>query len=166
MADAFEYISRARLQYREGYRHAYLGEVAEPVVYGVQGALRAYYGVKGRGARLGRDHRLSLRAQAPVDARAGLARAPVLGYNVREFRSARRRLRMNAQALGIRSLRDTVSPDEWAVRVDLAACYRLVAHYDWEDLVFTHITARVPGTEVQFLINPYGLVLDAMTASR
>ena len=45
MADAFEYISRARLQYRGGYRHAYLGDVAEPVVYGVQGALRAYYGV-------------------------------------------------------------------------------------------------------------------------
>ncbi|PYM32420.1 MAG: class II aldolase, partial [Candidatus Rokuibacteriota bacterium] len=64
---------------------------------------------------------------------------------------------MNAKALGIRSLRDTVSPDEWAVRVDLAACYRLVAHYGWEDLVFTHITARVPGTEDQFLINPYGM---------
>lgn len=45
MADQFEYISRARLQYREGYRHAYLGEVAEPVVYGVQGTLRQYYGV-------------------------------------------------------------------------------------------------------------------------
>ena len=46
MADQFEYISRARLEYRDGYRRAYLGEVAEPVVYGVQGALREYYGVK------------------------------------------------------------------------------------------------------------------------
>ncbi len=46
MADPFEYLSRARLEYREGYRHAYLGEVPEPVVYGVQGGLRAYYGAK------------------------------------------------------------------------------------------------------------------------
>src|SRR5262245_56630944 len=44
--DDFEYISRARLEYQEGYRHAYLGEVAEPVIYGVQGALREYYGAK------------------------------------------------------------------------------------------------------------------------
>jgi hypothetical protein len=46
MADEFEYISRSRLEYRDGYRAAYLGEVAEPVVYGVQGALREYYGAK------------------------------------------------------------------------------------------------------------------------
>ena len=46
MADQFAYISRTRLEYRDGYRHAYLGEVPEPVVYGVQGALRDYYGVK------------------------------------------------------------------------------------------------------------------------
>jgi hypothetical protein len=46
MADDFEYISRARLVYRDGYRHAYLGDVPEPVVYGVQGGLRQYYGVK------------------------------------------------------------------------------------------------------------------------
>jgi hypothetical protein len=46
MADPFEYISRARLEYREGYRHAYLGEVPEPVVYGVQGGLREYYRAK------------------------------------------------------------------------------------------------------------------------
>lgn len=46
MADAFEYISRSRIEYREGRRHAYLGEVPEPVVYGVQGALREYYGVR------------------------------------------------------------------------------------------------------------------------
>jgi hypothetical protein len=45
MPEPFEYISRARLEYRDGYRHAYLGEVPEPVVYGVQGGLREYYGV-------------------------------------------------------------------------------------------------------------------------
>jgi ribulose-5-phosphate 4-epimerase/fuculose-1-phosphate aldolase len=49
--------------------------------------------------------------------------------------------------------------------VDLAACYRLVARFGWEDLVFTHITARVPGAEEQFLINPYGLFFDEITAS-
>ena len=46
MPDDFEYISRARLEYRDGYRHAFLGEVPEPVVYGVQAALRQYYGAK------------------------------------------------------------------------------------------------------------------------
>jgi ribulose-5-phosphate 4-epimerase/fuculose-1-phosphate aldolase len=72
---------------------------------------------------------------------------------------------MNASPERLPSLRDKVSPEEWAVRVDLAACYRLVAHYGWEDLVFTHITARVPGAEDQFLINPYGLFFDEITAS-
>jgi ribulose-5-phosphate 4-epimerase/fuculose-1-phosphate aldolase len=70
-----------------------------------------------------------------------------------------------ATDLDIPSLQDRVPPEEWAVRVDLAACYRLVARYGWEDLVFTHITARVPGTEDQFLINPYGLFFDEITAS-
>ena len=65
-------------------------------------------------------------------------------------------------ALHIPSLKDKVSPEEWAVRVDLAACYRLVVRYGWEDLVFTHITARVPGTQDQFLINPYGVFFDEM----
>ena len=46
MPEQFEYVSRSRLEYKDGYRHAYLGDVAEPVVYGVQGALREYYGVK------------------------------------------------------------------------------------------------------------------------
>jgi ribulose-5-phosphate 4-epimerase/fuculose-1-phosphate aldolase len=72
---------------------------------------------------------------------------------------------MNDSMLDIPSLRDKVSPEEWAARVDLAACYRLVAHFGWEDLVFTHITARVPGTEDQFLINPYGMFFDEITAS-
>ena len=72
---------------------------------------------------------------------------------------------MSASTVSIPSLRDKVSPEEWAVRVDLAACYRLVAQYGWEDLVFTHITARVPGAAEQFLINPYGLFFDEITAS-
>src|SRR5262252_697762 len=62
-------------------------------------------------------------------------------------------------------MRDNVSSEEWAVRVDLAACYRLVARYGWEDLVFTHISARVPGAGDQFLINPYGMFFDEITAS-
>lgn len=58
-----------------------------------------------------------------------------------------------------------VSPEEWQLRVDLAACYRLVALYGWSDLVFTHISARLPGPEHHFLINPYGLMFDEITAS-
>jgi ribulose-5-phosphate 4-epimerase/fuculose-1-phosphate aldolase len=65
----------------------------------------------------------------------------------------------------IPSMKDRVSPEEWALRVDLAACYRLVARFGWSDLVFTHITARVPDAEDQFLINPYGMMFDEVTAS-
>jgi ribulose-5-phosphate 4-epimerase/fuculose-1-phosphate aldolase len=65
----------------------------------------------------------------------------------------------------IPSLKDQVSPEEWQLRVDLAACYRLVAAYGWSDLVFTHISARIPGPDHQFLINPYGLMFDEITAS-
>src|SRR2546426_9599771 len=72
---------------------------------------------------------------------------------------------MNTLAHDIPSLRDKVSPEEWAVRVDLAACYRLVARYGWEDLGFTHISARVPGAGDQVLINPYGPFFDEITAS-
>ena len=54
---------------------------------------------------------------------------------------------------------------EWTQRVNLAACYRLIAHYGWDDLVDTHISARVPGGEHHFLINPYGLMFDEITAS-
>ena len=55
------------------------------------------------------------------------------------------------------------SDTEWKLRVDLAACYRLVAHYGWDDLVFTHISARLPGTDHHFLINPYGMTFDEIT---
>ena len=57
------------------------------------------------------------------------------------------------------------SSAEAAIRVDLAACYRLVALYGWDDLVFTHISARIPGPEHHFLINPYGLMFEEITAS-
>src|SRR5919202_3870430 len=63
------------------------------------------------------------------------------------------------------TVRDRVSKEEWQARVDLAAAYRLVAHYGWDDLVFTHISARVPGPEHHFLINPYGMMFDEITAS-
>ena len=73
---------------------------------------------------------------------------------------------MNApEKLLIPSMQQRVSSEEWQTRVDLAACYRLVAEFGWSDLVFTHITARVPGTEDQFLINPYGMMFDEITAS-
>lgn len=62
-------------------------------------------------------------------------------------------------------VRDQVSAEEWQLRVDLAACYRIVAMHGWDDLVFTHISARVPGPEDHFLINAYGLLFEEMTAS-
>ena len=67
--------------------------------------------------------------------------------------------------MNIPSLKEVVSAEEWQTRVDLAACYRLVALHGWSDLVFTHISARVPGPEHHFLINPYGLMFDEITAS-
>lgn len=63
------------------------------------------------------------------------------------------------------SLKNKVSAEEWQTRVDLAACYRLVAQYGWDDLVFTHITAKIPGAKNQFLINPYGMMFAEITAS-
>jgi len=64
-----------------------------------------------------------------------------------------------------RSIRDQVSAEEWQARVDLAACYRLVHHYGMDDLVYNHISARVPGEEGHFLINAYGMTYDEITAS-
>jgi ribulose-5-phosphate 4-epimerase/fuculose-1-phosphate aldolase len=63
------------------------------------------------------------------------------------------------------SLQGQVSAEEWQLRCDLAACYRLVAAYGWSDLVFTHISVRLPGPDHHFLINPYGLMFDEITAS-
>src|SRR6478752_8240125 len=62
-------------------------------------------------------------------------------------------------------VRSHVSDEEWRLRVDLAACYRLVALYGWDDLIFTHISARLPGPEHHFLINPYGMLFHEMRAS-
>src|SRR6476619_8357956 len=64
-----------------------------------------------------------------------------------------------------KAVRDQVSAEEWQARVDLAAAYRLVALYGWDDLVFTHISARVPGSEHHFLLNPYGWMFEEITAS-
>ncbi len=69
---------------------------------------------------------------------------------------------MNDQTSEIRS---QVSEAEWLQRVDLAACYRLVAMFGWDDLIFTHVSARLPGSEHHFLINPYGLMFSEITAS-
>lgn len=62
-------------------------------------------------------------------------------------------------------IQQQVSAEEWQQRVDLAACYRLVAQFGWDDLIFTHISARVPGPEHHFLINPYGMLFEEITAS-
>lgn len=66
---------------------------------------------------------------------------------------------------GVTSLQGKVSAEEWQARVDLAALYRLVALHGWDDLIYTHISARIPGPEHHFLINPYGLLFDEITAS-
>lgn len=63
------------------------------------------------------------------------------------------------------TVRAQVSPEEWDVRVQLAACYRLVAHFGWDDLIYTHLSARVPGPDHHFLINPFGLMFAEVTAS-
>ena len=63
------------------------------------------------------------------------------------------------------SIREQVSEEEWQLRIDLAACYRIIAMYGWDDLVFTHVSARVPGPDEHFLINAYGMLFEEMTAS-
>ena len=69
------------------------------------------------------------------------------------------------QSVDIPSLEGKVSDEEWKIRVDLAAAYRLVAHFGWDDLIFTHLSARVPGPEHHFLLNPYNLMFEEVTAS-
>jgi ribulose-5-phosphate 4-epimerase/fuculose-1-phosphate aldolase len=70
----------------------------------------------------------------------------------------------NLKQLQSKPVRERVSKEEWQVRVDLAAAYQLAAIYRWTDLIYTHFSARVPGTE-DFLINPYGMMFDEITAS-
>src|SRR5919205_4369163 len=59
-----------------------------------------------------------------------------------------------------------ITEAEWSVRLDLAACYRLAAQLGWDDLIYTHISARVPGEGHHFLINPFGMSFDEITASK
>ena len=66
---------------------------------------------------------------------------------------------------GAASLKGNVSEEEWTARVELAALYRMVALHGWDDMIFTHISARIPGPEHHFLINPYGLFFGEITAS-
>ena len=70
-----------------------------------------------------------------------------------------------ATAIQMPSVQSEVSDEEWNARVDLAAAYRLVALYGWDDLIFTHLSVRVPGPEHHFLINPYNLMFEEITAS-
>jgi ribulose-5-phosphate 4-epimerase/fuculose-1-phosphate aldolase len=72
---------------------------------------------------------------------------------------------MNTKIAKISGTEQSVSKAEWDLRVQLAAAYRLVALYGWDDLVFTHLSARVPGPEHHFLINPYGMMFEEITAS-
>lgn len=69
------------------------------------------------------------------------------------------------ESVDIPSLEGKVGEEEWAIRVDLAAAYRMVAYYGWDDLIFTHLSARVPGPEHHFLLNPYNLMFEEVTAS-
>ena len=72
---------------------------------------------------------------------------------------------MSTVAGTAKSVRESVSEEEWGLRVNLAAAYRLVALFKWDDLIFTHLSARVPGPEHHFLINPYNLMFEEITAS-
>ena len=69
------------------------------------------------------------------------------------------------ESLDIPSLQGKVSDEEWAIRVDLACAYRMVAYYGWDDLIFTHLSARIPGPDHHFLLNPYQLMFEEVTAS-
>ena len=70
-----------------------------------------------------------------------------------------------SEQLAIPSKKGEVSEEEWQLRIDLAAAYRLIALYGWDDLIFTHLSARIPGEEHHFLINPYGMMFEEITAS-
>jgi ribulose-5-phosphate 4-epimerase/fuculose-1-phosphate aldolase len=69
------------------------------------------------------------------------------------------------ESVEIPSMQGKVSDEEWALRVDLACAYRMVAHYGWDDLIFTHLSVRIPGPEHHFLLNPYNLMFEEVTAS-
>ncbi|WP_439586744.1 class II aldolase/adducin family protein [Hydrogenophaga sp.] len=69
------------------------------------------------------------------------------------------------EALPLSDVRSTVTPQEWQMRVDLAACYRLMAVFGMTDLIYNHISARLPGSDEHYLINPYGMLYEEVTAS-
>jgi len=87
----------------------------------------------------------------------------------RDNRAGRKILNAISEVLDMQAktaaVRDLVSAEEWQVRVDLAAAYRIVALLGWDDLIFTHISHRAPGPDHHFLINPYGMMFDEITAS-
>ena len=72
---------------------------------------------------------------------------------------------MSEAVISLSDVKSQVSAEEWQVRQDLAAAYRLVDHYGWSDMVFTHLSARVPGPDEHFLLNPYGFLFSEVTAS-
>ncbi|MBV1906406.1 MAG: class II aldolase/adducin family protein [Pseudomonadales bacterium] len=72
---------------------------------------------------------------------------------------------MSEAGVALEDIREQISAEEWAVRQDLAAAYRLVSHYGWDDMVFTHLSARVPGPAEHFLLNPFGFLFSEVTAS-
>ena len=72
---------------------------------------------------------------------------------------------MAAKSQKIFSIKGDVSKEEWRLRCDLAACYRIIARMGWDDLIFTHFSMRLPGDEKAFLINPFGVVFEQITAS-
>src|SRR5229473_5647045 len=82
-----------------------------------------------------------------------------------ENHNSRERPIMSPAEARLKQVPSDMTEAEWNQRVNLAACYRLVAFYGWDDLVDTHISARVPGPDHHFLINPYGLMFDEITAS-
>src|SRR5579885_2072494 len=84
---------------------------------------------------------------------------------MREIRNDIARRRDMQGRLTIPSMRERVSPEEWETRVDLAACYRLVDLYGMTDLHLNHISARVPGREDHYLLNPFGMMYEEITAS-
>lgn len=75
-------------------------------------------------------------------------------------------MKQNPDAVNsIQDVKPRVSEAEWQVRVDLAAAYRLIASHGWDDMIYTHISARVPGSDDEFLINPFGMTFEEVTAS-
>ena len=69
------------------------------------------------------------------------------------------------QPLEFPDIQSQVSAEEWQVRQDLAGLYRLVAHHGWDDMLFTHLSARVPGPDDHFLLNPFGMMFEEVTAT-